>query len=453
MSSSSSASSDYVDQDIQNTHTVKRPKRSTRGSVVYDSDSDDQNTKKRAREESSGSSGEGPQRKKAKVVQPEAPFGLNWKREENVLILTSEEIEPSEKVAAFDMDDTLIKVASGRKFPTGRDDWEWWDPSVPAKLKSLHDDGFKIVILSNQNGIEKGKTKASDVCSKIIDLCEELDFPMQAFLALSNDNMRKPSPDLWYYFTDYFNGGIEAEKNPETFYCGDAAGRVEKVTKSEKKDFSCSDRKFALNIPVTFYTPETYFLGWDAEKQTYSLGFNPIEFLENCEVQTYDDSLLSQEREIIVNVGFPGSGKSSFTKKYLVPKDYVRVNKDELKSQKKCESVALESLEEGKSIVVDNTNPTIENRAVYIEMAKKFDCPIRCFYFDTPREIAEHLNVMRNLMSGGEIKRVPPIGYNIYNKNFVMPTVEEGFEEVKVIPFSPDFSGDEDLEAHFKHFT
>jgi len=36
------------------------------------------------------------------------------------------------KVAAFDMDSTLITTASGAKFPKTREDWKWWHPSVPA---------------------------------------------------------------------------------------------------------------------------------------------------------------------------------------------------------------------------------------------------------------------------------------------------------------------------------
>lgn len=45
----------------------------------------------------------------------------------------------------------------------------------------------------------------------------------------------------------------------ESFYCGDAAGRPAKGKR--KKDFSDTDRKFAINIGIKFYTPEMYFLG------------------------------------------------------------------------------------------------------------------------------------------------------------------------------------------------
>jgi bifunctional polynucleotide phosphatase/kinase len=35
-------------------------------------------------------------------------------------------------------------------------------------------------------------------------------------------------------------------------------------------------------------------------------------------------------------IGPPASGKSTFTKKYLVPHKYVHINRDTLQTQEKC---------------------------------------------------------------------------------------------------------------------
>lgn len=48
---------------------------------------------------------------------------------------------------------------------------------------------------------------------------------------------------------------------PSSFYCGDAAGRQAKWALGKKKDHSCGDRLFAMNLSLKFYTPEEYFLG------------------------------------------------------------------------------------------------------------------------------------------------------------------------------------------------
>lgn len=55
------------------------------------------------------------------------------------------------------------------------------------------------------------------------------------------------------------NEGLTVDKQ-ESFYVGDAAGRPE-ISKKRKKDHSCADRLFALNIDIQFFTPEEHFLG------------------------------------------------------------------------------------------------------------------------------------------------------------------------------------------------
>ena len=61
------------------------------------------------------------------------------------------------KVAALDFDDTLITTKSGLKFARSEDDWRWWHPVVPTRLKELDAGGYAIVILSNQKGVSLRK--------------------------------------------------------------------------------------------------------------------------------------------------------------------------------------------------------------------------------------------------------------------------------------------------------
>ena len=49
------------------------------------------------------------------------------------------------KIAAFDMDGTLITTASGRVFAKDRDDWKMAFPEVPGRLKELANrEGYKV---------------------------------------------------------------------------------------------------------------------------------------------------------------------------------------------------------------------------------------------------------------------------------------------------------------------
>lgn len=49
------------------------------------------------------------------------------------------------KIAAFDLDGTLIATSSGKKHADGPGDWKWWDRSVPSRLQSLYNnDGYVL---------------------------------------------------------------------------------------------------------------------------------------------------------------------------------------------------------------------------------------------------------------------------------------------------------------------
>ena len=61
------------------------------------------------------------------------------------------------KIAAFDLDYTLIKTKSKKLFPIDKNDWEFLYENVPSKIKQLYDDNFTIVIITNQMGISKVK--------------------------------------------------------------------------------------------------------------------------------------------------------------------------------------------------------------------------------------------------------------------------------------------------------
>ena len=162
-----------------------------------------------------------------------------------------------------------------------------------------------------------------------------------------------------------------------------------------------------------------------------------------------------QETEVILLVGFPASGKSTFAKRYFQSKGYVIVNRDTLKTQEKCERTVAESLKAGQSVVVDNTNPSKDARAAYVKIAKavKQDIPVRCFYFETTIETAKHMNYYRQLITDGKQRRVPDVGYNVFKSRYVAPDkAAEGFSAVVKIPFVPVFEDDE-LKKKFLQWT
>ena len=62
----------------------------------------------------------------------------------NHTLLHGTNLDPisSTKVAAFDLDGTIIAGTFWSKATEG--EWKWWNTTVPPRLKALHDDGQVI---------------------------------------------------------------------------------------------------------------------------------------------------------------------------------------------------------------------------------------------------------------------------------------------------------------------
>lgn len=177
-----------------------------------------------------------------------------------LIVLDGPGIPSCKEVYGFDMDDTIITPASGRKFGQGSDDWVLLFPEVPDKLRELHKNGKKVAIFTNQGGIEKKKVSIPSICKKIENIINEIDIPIQVFISTGQSHYRKPSACMWEYMEENCNGGVAVDKK-KSFYVGDAAGRPNGWKLGKKKDFSCSDRMFGANAKVQFATPEEFFLG------------------------------------------------------------------------------------------------------------------------------------------------------------------------------------------------
>lgn len=99
--------------------------------------------------------------------------------------------------------------------------------------------------------------------------------------------------------------------------------------------------------------------------------------------------------QLVIMVGCPGSGKSHFAKTHL--KNYYYINRDTLGNWQKCVAKTDEALAQGKSVVVDNTNPDKISRQRYVELAKKHRVPVRCFAMTLDKEHIKHNNMVNNI--------------------------------------------------------
>lgn len=133
-----------------------------------------------------------------------------------------------------------------------------WHDSVKPKLEEFAQKGFKIIIFTNQAGVESGKVTISDLQKKFKLIQEYLGIPIIFLAATQSDKFRKPAVGMWELLKDRIFKGSKIDMG-ESFYCGDAAGRP--ATATRKKDFTDTDIKFAANVGLKFYTPEQFFLG------------------------------------------------------------------------------------------------------------------------------------------------------------------------------------------------
>jgi len=120
-------------------------------------------------------------------------------------------------------------------------------------LRGLVKEGYRVVVFTNQGGVEQGHIKVTDLKAKFGQIAEKLDISILFLGATATDGCKKPMTGMWELFTKELNGGIQINKK-KSFYCGDAAGRPK--TAERKKDFADTDLKFALNVGLDFKTPE-----------------------------------------------------------------------------------------------------------------------------------------------------------------------------------------------------
>ena len=167
----------------------------------------------------------------AKRPKTDKEFNVEWKEYGDavsgikpLLYLDGLAVAASTKIAAFDMDGTLITTQRGKGFPTGPSDWKFLSGKIISKLKSVHDDGYKIVLFTNQAGIEKKKVKKSDIQTKLLAIMKKLAVPFQVFISTGENVFRKPCTGQWDFMIKNCNNGVAVDLD-KSYYVGDAAGR------------------------------------------------------------------------------------------------------------------------------------------------------------------------------------------------------------------------------------
>jgi len=302
----------------------------------------------------------------------------------------------SNYLIGFDLDSTLIQTKSGKTFPVDKNDWELLYESIIEKFKSLNKE--TIIIFSNQMGISKGHINEEDILFKIKNIQKKLNKNFIFIASKEDDIFRKPRIGMYEYIEKKLS--IEFDKK-KSFYVGDMAGRV--------KDKTDTDRKFALNLGIKFYTPEEYFLNKDEEEYKLS-GYKLDNKHKGSKIN------LDVKKELVMISGLPGSGKSYLAKKFV---DYKFFSRDE--NGAKYLKLAEKSIKNNEPVVIEGLFSNNESRNKVLELVKNTDYTTRLIQMDTDVELAYHLNLYRSLFEGKD--KIPMIVYHKYKKNYEAPIV------------------------------
>src|SRR5438552_2062635 len=98
--------------------------------------------------------------------------------------------------------------------------------------------------------------------------------------------------------------------------------------------------------------------------------------------------------ESVIFVGIQGAGKSSFYQRQFF-RTHIRINLDMLKTRHRENILVRACIEAKQPFVVDNTNPTPEERARYITLAKAAGFRVTGYYFQTTPQDALKRNEAR----------------------------------------------------------
>lgn len=163
--------------------------------------------------------------------------------------------------------------------------------------------------------------------------------------------------------------------------------------------------------------------------------------------------------KFVLTIGLPGSGKTTYSKKYAGENGFDYISSDEIRYDRFTDEFGdneeqseiwrearlriAQSLKEGKSVLLDSTMTHSKSRVNLIRFAKSIDenVEIIAMHFNTPLEVCLERNSKRE-------KPVPSEVVEGMFKKYQTPSENEGFTEI--IELDENFNPAEEIYTEFK---
>jgi predicted kinase len=136
--------------------------------------------------------------------------------------------------------------------------------------------------------------------------------------------------------------------------------------------------------------------------------------------------------EAVIFVGIQAAGKSSFYKERFF-NTHVRINLDMLKTRHRERVLLRACIDLKQPFVIDNTNPTAEERVRYIAPAKAAGFRIVVYYFQSRVPDCLARNARREPW-----ERVPGKAIGGTARRLQLPSLAEGFDALHCVRIADD---------------
>ncbi len=140
--------------------------------------------------------------------------------------------------------------------------------------------------------------------------------------------------------------------------------------------------------------------------------------------------------ELVIFVGLQASGKSTLYRARFaathahISKDLMGHNRRKARRQEELVAAALEA---GRAVVVDNTNPTVEERAPLIALGRRYGATVIGYYFES----SAGASLRRNEGREGKAQ-VPAVAIFATAKRLRRPSYAEGFDQLYDVRITGD---------------